>query len=107
MILKNLDYRTSEHDSGAYEEWNYFDNIKSVSCYYNESTQSTVVCCYFNDDSVVTIDVPCVAYLMSDSGKTIDKIFGATKDKLPNPEDNIYPTMQEAVDYAKKESNSP
>lgn len=107
MILKNLEYRVGEHDSGAYEEWNYFDNITSANCTFDEVQKETVVRCSFHDGSLVTIAVPCVAYLMSDSGKTIDKIFGATKDKLPNPEDCIYPTMQEAVEDAKKRSNAP
>jgi hypothetical protein len=41
---------------------------------------------------------------MSDSGKTIEKIYGVTKDSLPDPvtgEEIVFPTMQDAVDSAK------
>lgn len=104
MILKTLDYRPSKHSSGALEEWNYFDNISSASNYFNEESGNTCVRCNFNNGDYVIIDIPCVAYLMSDSGKTIDKIYGAVKESLPDPvtgEERVFPTMQDAVDSAK------
>jgi hypothetical protein len=104
MILKTLDYRQSRHDSGVYEEWHYFDNITSASHYFNEDSKETCVRCNFNTGDYVVIDIPCVAYLMSDSGKTIEKIYGVTKESLPDPEtgeERVFPTMQDAVDSAK------
>lgn len=101
MILKNLDYRQGKHDNGVYEEWNYFDNIVSASNYFDEDTKETVVRCQFHDGNCITITVPCVAYLMSDNGKTIEKIYGAVKDELPT-EDGRFPTMQDAVEYARE-----
>ncbi len=102
MILKNLDYRPRKHEEGVYEEWTYFDNIVSASNYFDEDTKMAVVRCQFQDGNLITISVPCVAYLMSDSGKTIDKIFGATVEELGDPEEAVYPTMQEAVEYARE-----
>lgn len=103
MILKNLDYRKHKHDAGVYEEWNYFDNIASASNYYDEDTKMTVVRCKFQNGNFVTIAVPCVAYLMSDSGKTIEKIYGAEVEELGDTEDAVYTTMQDAVEYAKEQ----
>lgn len=100
MILKTLDYRKSKHDSGAYEEWNYFDNIVSASNYFDEETKMTVVRCKFHDGNFVTIAIPNVAYLMSDSGKTIDKIYAADVEELGDTEEAVYATMQDAVDVA-------
>lgn len=105
MILKTLDYRPSKHNSGALEEWNYFDNITSASHYYNEVSNETCVRCNFGNGDYVIIDVPCVAYLMSDSGKTIDKIYGVAKESLTDHETGeeiVFPTIQDAVDVAKK-----
>ena len=103
MILKTLDYRPHKHEKGVYEEWNYFDNIVSASNYYDEDDKMTVVRCQFANGNCVIIEIPCVAYLMSDSGKTIDKIIGATVQELGDTEEAVYPTMQEAVEAARKE----
>ena len=100
MILKTLDYRKHKHDNGVYEEWNYFDNIVSASNYFDEEVKMTVVRCKFLDGNFVTISIPNVAYLMSDSGKTIDKIMAANVEELGDTEEAIYQTMQDAVDFA-------
>lgn len=102
MVLKNLDYIPHKHENGVYEEWTYFDNIVSASNYFDEDTKMTVVRCKFQDGNLITLAVPCVAYLMSDSGKTIDKIFGANVEELGDTEDAVYPTMQDAVEYARE-----
>lgn len=86
MILKTLDYRKSEHHSGVYEEWNYFDNIVSASNYFDEGSKMTVVRCKFHDGNFVTIAIPNVAYLMSDTGKTIEKIYTANVEELGDTE---------------------
>ena len=106
MILKNLDYRQAEEHSGVYEEWSYLDNITSASVYYDEGSKMTVVRCRFRDDSLVTLAIPNVAYLMSDTGKTIEKIVGANVEELGDTEEAIYSTMQEAVEEARKKSIS-
>ena len=99
MILKTLDYRKSKHDSGVYEEWNYFDNIESASNYFDEEVKMTVVRCRFRDGSFVTFSIPNVAYLMSDAGKTIEKIVAVNVEELGDT-DPVYNTLQEAAEKA-------
>ena len=61
-----------------------------------------VVCCNFRDNNLVTIAIPNVAYLMSDNGKTIEKIFPADVEELGDTESAVYNTLQKAVDEAKE-----
>lgn len=99
MILKTLDLRKSENQSVVYDEWNFFDNITSAATFYDEVSESSCVRCTFRDGNVVTITIPYVAYLMSDSGKTIECI----RPTKPREEDEAYPTMQQAVEAAMKD----
>lgn len=101
MILKTLDYRQGKNQNDVYEEWNFFDNIVSASNYYDEEIKLPVVRCRFRDDNIVTIAIPNVAYLMSDTGKTIDKIVPADVEEIGETEP-IYNTLQEAVAEATK-----
>ena len=103
MILKTLDYRQSKNHSGAYEEWNYFDNITTASSFFDEEIKMTVVRCSFRDGNTVTFAIPNVAYLMSDTGKTIEKIMGANVEELGDTEEAVYNTLQEAADVAMRE----
>lgn len=101
MILKTLDYRQGKEQNNVFEEWSYFDNIESASSYYDEDSKLPAVRCRFRDGSVVTIDIPNVAYLMSDTGKTIDKIVPADVEELGDTEP-IYNTLQDAVTAARE-----
>lgn len=103
MVLKVLDYRKSETHNGVYEEWNYFDNIESASCYFDEGSNFTVVRCRLVSGDFVTVAIPNVAYLMSDSGKTIEKIIGETIEEHGDTDEAVYETLQEAVAAATKE----
>lgn len=103
MILKTLDYRKSENHSGVYAEWNYFDNITNASNYFDESSKMTVVRCTFRDGNIITFGIPNVAYLMSDTGKTIEKIMGAEVEELGDTDEAVYTTLQDAVNAAAKE----
>lgn len=96
MILKVLDYRQGKEKNHVFEEWTFLDNIVSASSYYDEESKLPAVRCRFRDDSVVTISIPNVAYLMSDTGKTIDKIVPADVEELGDTEP-IYNTLQDAV----------
>ena len=91
-----LDYRQGKEKNHAYEEWTYVDNIVSASSYYDENAKLPVVCCHFRDDNLVTFAIPNVAYLMSDAGKTIDKIIPADVVELGDTEP-VYNTLQDAV----------
>lgn len=102
MILKTLDYRQSKTSSDVYEEWNYFDNIESASHYFDEGSKMVVVCCQFKDGNRVTMAIPNVAYLMSDNGKTIEKILSAHVEEIGDTEP-VYNTLQEAMEKAMSE----
>lgn len=102
MILKTLDYRQGKEQNHVFEEWNYFDNIVSASCYFDEETKMTVVRCLFRDDNVITISIPNVAYLMSDTGKTIEKIVPADVEELGDTEAPVFNHLQDAVAEAAK-----
>lgn len=106
MILKVLDYRQGKEQSHVFEEWNYFDNIVSASCYFDEEVKMTVVRCLFRDDNVITISIPNVAYLMSDVGKTIEKIVAANVEELGDTEDRVYNHLQDAVAEAAKQAQT-
>lgn len=98
MILKIKDYMKSENQSGMLDVWNYFDNITSASNFYHEGSKETVVRCTFRDGNTVTFDILYEAYLMSDTGKTIERIFPAKKE--PDGETERFDTLQDAVDHA-------
>ncbi len=102
MILKTLDYRQGKEQNNVYEEWNYFDNIVSASAYFDEDIKMTVVRCKFRDGSDVTLSIPNVAYLMSDTGKTIEKMVAADVEELGDTEP-VYNTMQDAMAEAMKD----
>ena len=99
MILKTLDYRMGKECNHAYEEWNYLDNIVSASSYFDEEKKMTVVRCNFRDGNIITLSIPNVAYLMSDNGKTIEKIVGANVEELGDTEP-VYNTLMDAVQAA-------
>ena len=100
MILKMRTQREGKEANVLYDEWNYFDNIESASNYYDEGSGNSVVRCGFRDGSVVTFSILDVAYLMSDAGKTIEKLYAAVRDSDTEAED-AYSTLQDAVSAAK------
>ena len=102
MILKTLDYRQCKENSGVYEEWNYFDNIVNASTYFDEGSKMTVVRCTFRDGNIITFAIPNVAYLMSDTGKTIEKIMAANVEELGDTEEAVYNTLQDAANAARE-----
>jgi hypothetical protein len=98
MILKIKDYKKTKKEDGVLcDVWNYFDNITSASNFYDEDCRDTVVRCTFRDGNTVSFSIPYEAYLMSDSGKTIERIYaseGSTTDEI------THASLQDAVDYA-------
>ena len=101
MILKIKDYIESEHQSALLDVWNYFDNITSASSFYHEGSKETVVRCTFRDGNTITFDILYEAYLMSDTGKTIERIFAAKKE--PSGDTESFRLLQDAVDHAMNE----
>lgn len=100
MILKMLDYEKSKHGNYEKESWTYFDNIDTARVTYDEDIEETVVSCTFKGDTgMTTFDVKHLAYLMSDDGKTIDRIRCAEREASTD-EDRAYETLQEAAAVA-------
>ena len=102
MILKILDYRQGKEQNDVYEEWTYLDNIVNAAVFFDEESKMTVVRIKHKDNDPITISIPNVAYLMSDTGKTIEKIVGASVDEIGDTEP-IYNHLQDAVEEAKKD----
>ena len=98
MILKMLDYEKSKDGTFEKESWTYFDNITTARATYDEDIDMSVVSCTFKDNDIVTFAVKHIAYLMSDDGKTIDRIRPAERD-VPADE-KVFDTLQEAVQNA-------
>ena len=100
MILKMLDYEKMQHANSVKESWTYFDNITTARVAYDEDIGETVVSCTFKGDAgITTFTVKHLAYLMSDDGKTIDRIRCAEKEGSTG-EDAPYNTLQEAATVA-------
>ena len=100
MILKMLDYEQMKHENAVKESWTYLDNIKTARVTYDEDIKETVVSCTFKGDSdVTTFVVKYLAYLMSDDGKTIDRIRCAEKD-VDAADNSACKTLQEAASIA-------
>ena len=98
MILKIKDYMKSECEGVLLDVWNYFDNITSASNFYHEGSKEAVVRCTFKDGNTITFDILYEAYLMSDTGKTIERIFAAKKETYGDTE--RFETLQDAIDHA-------
>ncbi len=101
MILKMLDYEKMKHENAEKESWTYFDNITTARVTYDEDAKETVVSCTFKGDSgVISFVVKHLAYLMSDDGKTIDRIRAAVPDREDCSDDEALKTLQEAAHKA-------
>lgn len=98
MILKIKDYIESEQQGVLLDVWNYFDNITSASNFYHEGSKEAVVRCTFRDGNTITFDILYEAYLMSDTGKTIERIFAAKKE--PYGDTESFKSLQDAIDHA-------
>jgi hypothetical protein len=95
MILKMLDYENMKDEKAVKESWTYFDNITSARVTCDEDIEQTVVSCSFKNNDMVTFTVKHLAYLMSDDGKTIDRIRAAEPETTQA--ERVYETLQEAV----------
>lgn len=78
MILK---VRTQDHGEFI-DVWNYYDNIKTASIYYEKETKCPCVDMSFNnttpDYGHIVLAITDLAFLLNDNGKTIERI--ANKD---------------------------
>ena len=75
MILK---YRTTREDAGAfYDVWHYVDGITDCSVFFDNSPEFNCTCieiCKNQTRDHMILALHDTAYLINDSGKTIEKI---------------------------------
>lgn len=95
MVLKIQDYEKSKHGKYDVESWTYLDKIVCARNFFNEDIKETEISCTFADGNIITFVIPYVAYLMSDDGKTIDRICAAKKNAKPDEEAGM--TLQDAL----------
>lgn len=99
MILKLVNYKKIDGENGVSEIVDYIDKIINASVKYDEESGFPVVKCTIENNTIISIDVPNIAYLMNDNGKTIDRIVfaGAEQedDSVTSPE--LHGAIAEAV----------
>lgn len=61
--------------------WDYFDNVRSANTFYSDGMKTNCVTLFFENDEENGMVIPVTeeGYLMNDSGKTIEKIYGKIK----------------------------
>lgn len=74
MIFKWLTYDIDSEDNGYYEIWHFVDNVKESYVFWNEEAKCTCIHLSFKDGDYKVFDVQNGGYLLSDSGKTIERI---------------------------------
>ena len=99
-ILKIVDFEERENNAGVNEVANFIDGIAHASVFFSEATGNPAVRCTIGDADV-TFDVPFSAYLMNDSGKTIEKIV---KHESEVSKAGPIKTLHEAIDKAVTQS---
>lgn len=99
MILKVVSYERREGKEGVWETANYIDRIINASISFDDDADLPYVKCTLENSAVISISVPNVAYLMNDSGKTIEKIK-APEVCLPGESPEVFPDLHEAVNAA-------
>lgn len=84
----------------SYDIADFIDKITHASVKANDDIKMPEVRCTFENGANVTISVPNVAFLMNDSGKTIEKIFNGYN----NESKETLSCLHEAIDFAKYKS---
>lgn len=98
MILKIMSYEIK--NGVSYDIADFIDKITHASVKANDDIKMPEVRCTFENGANVTISVPNVAFLMNDSGKTIEKIFNGYN----NESKETLSCLHEAIDFAKDKS---
>lgn len=75
MIFKWLTFEKDNDGKNYHDVWHFVDNVKEVSVFWNEDTKCTCASVWFGDGrEMVTYAVHNAGYLLSDSGKTIERV---------------------------------
>lgn len=84
MVLKWLTYERDSKGDGYHEIWNFVDNVKEASVYWDDKITCTCVKVSFRDGDGQVFAVQNEGYILSDSGKTIERV------KVPDYAKNQY-----------------
>lgn len=74
MVFKWLTYEKDSKGDGYHENWHFVDNVKESSVYWDEKLRCTCVHVSIGNDEGCVYPVYNAAFLLSDSGKTIERI---------------------------------
>lgn len=107
MVLKWLTYEKDSKGDGYHEIWNFVDNVKEASVYWDDKITCTCVKVSFRDGESQVFAVHNEGYILSDTGKTIERV------KVPEWVQNQYhenswpvPDPDENTARCSEESNS-
>lgn len=98
MVLKIVEYK--QKNGEVYEVANFIDNITHASVSANDDVKMPEVRCTFESGAVITVSVPSAAFLMNDSGKTIEKIYNGYDKEV----EETMETLHEALDVVLERS---
>lgn len=94
MVLKWLTYEKDSKGDGYHEIWNFVDNVKEASVYWDDKITCTCVKVSFRDGDSQVFAVHNEGYILSDTGKTIERVKIPEYTKCPCCE-NSWPVLIE------------
>lgn len=106
MILKWLTVEKKENSEVLADVWHYIDKVDEVTVRWSDATDGTVVGLRIHDTAdIIDVAVTSEAYLLSDDGKTVERIV------VTNPKVIVHRTNQpipkDADDSKTKTNNEP
>ena len=106
MILKWLTVEKKENSEVLADVWHYIDKVDEVTVRWSDATDGTVVGLRIHDAAdIINVAVTSEAYLLSDDGKTVERIVAT------NPKVIVHrtskPIPKDADDSKTKANNEP
>lgn len=98
MVLKWLTYEKDSKGDGYHEIWNFVDNVKEVSVYWDDKITCTCVKVSFRDGDSQVFAIHNEGYILSDSGKTIERVKIPEYTKYPCCENSWPVPVEEESD---------
>ena len=75
MIFKWLTFEKDKDGENYHDVWNFVDNVKDASVFWNEDLKCACIRLVFSDEKLSAVyAVHNAGYLLSDSGKTIERV---------------------------------
>ena len=105
MILKWLTVEKKEDSEVLVDVWHYIDKVDEVTVRWSDVTDGTVVGLRIHDAAdIIDVAVTSEAYLLSDDGKTVERIVATnpkvivhqTSKPIPKQEDSKVETDKDS-----------